>query len=37
MRIVSLVLIACALGFVAAAVTGAFRPAAVYMLASDHK
>jgi len=35
MRIVSIVLIACSFGFVAAAVTGIFRPAAVYMLAGD--
>jgi hypothetical protein len=35
MRIVSIVLITCAFGFVAAAVTGAFRPTAVYTLASE--
>lgn len=34
MRIVSIFLIACAFGFVAATVTGVFRPAAVYTLAS---
>jgi hypothetical protein len=35
MRIVSIVLIVCSFGFVAAAMTGLFRPAAVYTLASD--
>jgi hypothetical protein len=35
MRIMSLILITCAFGLVALAVTGAFRPATVYTLASD--
>lgn len=35
MRIISICMIACAFGLIAATVTGVFRPTAVYTLASD--